>query len=652
MMAYRMLSGVKMSSGESVTAEPVEAAFIDTPKPWTDARNALALPPVKVDFEKKVPGDDYQTFTNCLTDAFATAAATLSKRKAQWGAESSNLKEWVRGQDRVFENCSGGPAMPEELTSGDALLRADRRYQIAAARFYAGQYNDAASAFDAIAKDGSSPWKDIAPYLAARAFVRQGTMEKNEAALREAAARLEAIAKDPARKPLQNAAKGMLDFVRAKLAPAERLRELEKQLMQPNLGPQLQRVLTDYTMIWDHSEGPPNVQDSDLANWIETFQSRGTAVEQWRTKKSTPWLIAALVSTDAKDPSAKELMAAARAVPATSPAWASATYWGIRLAILSGDVDGARQWADQALSVKPEPSVTNLLRSERLNLARDWTEFLRFAPRLWAATGGIDGDSAPDPEGLKKQPVAFDADATEPLNQRTPLTLWIDASKNDLLPKALQANIARAAWVRAVLMDDAPSARTLAGRVAQLMPELAGEMRGYLAVQDAAAARFYAVFLMLRAPGLDPIVRPGFGRMTPLMKSDPFRDNWWALEGSVQGDARDVEHEALADLYPKGSAGPPDFLSKDQTATAQREWQKMVEGGGNAVNFLAAETIGWTTAHPQDPRVPEALYLVVEATHYGPADGKKSREYSKQAFDILHRRYPASEWTKKTKYWF
>jgi hypothetical protein len=184
------------------------------------------------------------------------------------------------------------------------------------------------------------------------------------------------------------------------------------------------------------------------------------------------------------------------------------------------------------------------------------------------------------------------------------------------------------------------------------MPELAGEMRGYLAVQDAAAARFYAVFLMLRAPGLDPIVRPGFGRMTPLMKSDPFRDNWWALEGSVQGDARDVEHEALADLYPKGSAGPPDFLSKDQIATAQREWQKMVEGGGNAVNFLASETIGWTTAHPQDPRVPEALYLVVEATHYGPADGKKSREYSKQAFDILHRRYPASEWTKKTKYWY
>jgi hypothetical protein len=652
MMAYRTMSGVKMSPGETATPQPDAVSTYEMPKPWMEARAALQLPAVEMSAEKKVPGDDYQTFPNCLADAFATAAATLRKRQTQWGAGSANLKEWVHGQDQVFENCSGGPAIPDELTSGDALLRADRRYQIAAAKFYAGQYVAAARAFDAIAKDAASPWKDIAPYLAARAVVRQGTIDKNDDALRQAVARLEAILKDPARKSLQGPAQGMLDHVRSKLVPTDRLRELEKQLMQPNLGPKLAQVVTDYTAIWDHLDKAPEIKDSDLANWIETFQGRGPAVDAWRAKRTTPWLVAALVSTDATDPAVKDLIAAARALPATSPAWGSANYWGIRLAMLSGDTAGARQWADQALNAKPERSVTNLLRMQRLKLARDWNEFLRYAPRTPVASGNFDIGSEQNDLDPKGKTVAFDEDSTTPLNDRTPLSLWMDASKSDLLPKPLQGEVAQAAWVRAVLLDDVPHARTMAERVAQLSPDLASEMRGYLAVQDAATAKYYAVFLMLRAPGLVPVVRPGSGRTTPVMESDSFRDNWWDLGGEVHGDGRDVQHEALADLYPKGAAGPADFLPKDQAAAGEAEVRKMTERAGNAVNFLASETIAWATAHPQDPRVPQALHLVVEATHFGPADGKKSKEYSKQAFDILHRKYPTSEWTKKTKYWY
>jgi hypothetical protein len=652
MMAYRTLSGVKLGAGEVPQPLYEGTPADDRVKPWTEARGAFGEPP-KLDPDKKVPGEDYQVYPNCLADAFTNAAEMLRKRQAQWGATSTAVKEWVRGQDQVFENCSGGPVIPAEVTSGDTLLRADRQYQIAAAKFYAGQYAEAASAFDAIAKDAGSPWKEIAPYLAARAYVRQGTMQKDEAGLKEAVARLEAILKDPARKSLHGAAQGMLDFVRARLAPVERMRELEKQLMQANLGPQLQRVITDYTQIWDRFEGKPELPDTDLAKWIETFQARDSAVEQWRTKRTTPWLIAALASTDAKDAAAKELIAAARAVPAGSPAWASATYWGIRLSMMSGDVDGARQWADQIMASAADASLSNLVRSERLKLARDWTEFLKFAPRKPAAIGDIDGEGPPTDASLNGKTVAFDLDATEPLNQRTPQTLWMDAAKNDLVPKPLQAEIARAAWVRAILIDDSASARTMAARVAQLTPELAGDMRAYLVVQDPAASRFAAVFLMLRAPGLEPVVRPGFGRTTPILKSDPLRDNWWSLKDDAPQDRLDRDHDALGDLYPaKGPIGPTEFLPAEQRAAAEQEFQKMVDRGANAVNFLADEAIGWATAHPQDPRVPQALHLVVEATHYGPADGVKSKEYSKRAFDILHRKYPASEWAKKTKYWY
>ncbi|SPE41755.1 hypothetical protein SBA3_4580015 [Candidatus Sulfopaludibacter sp. SbA3] len=142
------------------------------------------------------------------------------------------------------------------------------------------------------------------------------------------------------------------------------------------------------------------------------------------------------------------------------------------------------------------------------------------------------------------------------------------------------------------------------------------------------------------------------GRETPVMKSDPFRDNWWFLTAPTgsgsSGDNRN--HQALFDLYPDGHFGPTEFLPAAQRTEADKEWQQLRERASNSVNYLCAATLDWAKAHPQDGRVPQALHLAVEATHYGPAD--KSSGYSRQAFDLLHRRYPNSEWTKKTKYWY
>ena len=50
-------------------------------------------------------------------------------------------------------NCSGGTAIPPTLESGDARARADRMYQIAAAQFYAGQFETAEANFRQIAAD-------------------------------------------------------------------------------------------------------------------------------------------------------------------------------------------------------------------------------------------------------------------------------------------------------------------------------------------------------------------------------------------------------------------------------------------------------------------------------------------------------------------
>ena len=70
-----------------------------------------------------------------------------------------------------------------------------------------------------------------------------------------------------------------------------------------------------------------------------------------------------------------------------------------------------------------------------------------------------------------------------------------------------------------------------------------------------------------------------------------------------------------------------------------------------APDWLAAQTLAFAQQHPQDPRVPEALYLAVRATRYGCTDSQTG-DFSQRAFDVLHRRFPNTEWAKKTPYWF
>ena len=661
LVAYRILSGVPLSAGETMERPPSAGTAEERMKPWLEERNKVpGLKPVEFDADKKVPASDFEEFPNCLAPAFSTAADTLNKRIAAWGASSPKLAEWVKGQDTVFANCSAGPYIPEPVSNADPLLAADRKYQIAAAEFYAGQYDKAEADFDSIAKDTASPWHDVAAYVAARACIREGTMGKNDKKLREAQSRLKAIAGSSAPGALKAPAEQMLGFVRARTEPEQRFAELGNEIVKPKLGARLGQAITDYTAIQeamtDHPAAPGKAEVTD---WIAAFQTGGGTLAKWRNKPTAPWLLAALVWADKEKTTGadlKDLIAAAHAVKPDAPDYATATYYGILDEIRGEDRDEARQWAEEALTRNlPAPvlnQAVNMLRSERLRTARDWNEFLRFAPRTPVTSGLFEySEDAPfdGADAAAHSMPAFDADARDTLNQAVPLALWADAAKNDLLPKNLQTATAQAGWVRAVMLGDRATAREFAQRLMLLKPELKASMQAYLAEQDPAGANFMAVLLMLRGPGFEPQVRDGWGRDTPVLERDALRDNWWSVT-EHPGNTPTADTEALVDLYPDGKFGPRAFLPGDGNKAGAAEWAKIVVRG-NAVDYLCSEAVAWAEAHPEDARVPESLALAVEATHYGPVDAE-STKWSKRAFDLLHKKYPASEWTKRTKYWY
>lgn len=70
-----------------------------------------------------------------------------------------------------------------------------------------------------------------------------------------------------------------------------------------------------------------------------------------------------------------------------------------------------------------------------------------------------------------------------------------------------------------------------------------------------------------------------------------------------------------------------------------------------APSYLGEQAIDWAKKHPADPRLAEALHLTVKATRFGCADSH-SGKISRAAFELLHLRYPHSEWTRKTPYWY
>jgi hypothetical protein len=656
-------------------------------KSWTETRARIVEvgPPPLVNVFKTLEARNglvySQVYVNCPADAFLTAAHTLTQRIGQFGADSVEVQEWVRAQDQVFSNCSGprtipAPAAPQRPD----LLQKDRAYQIAAAHFYAGELPVAERQFRDIATDPASPWRPLAPYLVARALLRQGSLipryhEVDTAKLAEAKQALHAILADNTLQVIHAAAKRLLAVVEFRLEPKERLRELAQGLLAPNLGPMLKQQLWDYTLLLDGLADAHHAQDTnatrrdEVTDWILTFQDTSAnslehALERWTSTAALPWLVASLAKIGAGHPRIPALLAAAAQVPREAAAFASVTFDRLRLLSDSGKADASRQQLDDLLSqAEPifPPSARNLLLALRLRLARTLHEFLLSAPRIPVAiTYNIDGRELPEDidtnERLKliarDQPL-FDADAARVLNRRLPLDTLRELVHRSTLPSHLRRELALAVLTRSLLLKEEDTTRDLVPAVKTLIPELGPSLDEYRATISRDARAFTGLFMILRFPGLKPQVQDSVGRLTPLDQIDTYRNNWWcAVDVAGSGTVREPDRLSapLEVLYRSGQDPALAFLSPGQASAAQYDLQRLASLGP-APNYLSQQVTAWAQKAPSDPRLPEALHLAVKATRYGCADADTG-QFSKAAFDLLHERYPKSPWAQKTKYWY
>ena len=104
-----------------------------------------------------------------------------------------------------------------------------------------------------------------------------------------------------------------------------------------------------------------------------------------------------------------------------------------------------------------------------------------------------------------------------------------------------------------------------------------------------------------------------------------------------------------------GVSNTLNFMKKEAVDAAQKERTQLLALPLRS-EYLAPTLLAWAKQKPKDLEAPKALHFFVTYTRmecpYGNIHPLAKTSYSKEAFELLHRIYPKSDWATKTKYYF
>jgi hypothetical protein len=684
--AYRRFSG-----RPSIAVAPVAVPLREGPyvpdrdrgaqKAWRDLHQRVTGTDPPTDTDRRIA--QYQFVTNCLDGTFASAAATGTARIDKYGAGSPEVRDWFRAQDAVLANCAGDAAvLPDPAPpNADALTRADRAYQTAAAYFYAMKFDEAATRFRQIAADTASPWRPYGRYLAGRALLRSATIADtlDRQAMQEAQREFRATLADRDAAALHQSAQGLIDLITFRIDPVQRLRDVSGpvasgETVTPDQLTEYERVMNvvlgdtttfDYAALRDRDA---IAATADLNDWVTVMQGTGDApavraIAQWKKTAAPAWLVAALWKIRPSDPDAPAVLDAAERVAPASPAYLTTAFLRVRLLTSRGEIARARALL-ATLPSQPLPNAdaetVNLLNAERFRLAQSMAELLNAAPRrVVSERGDVAAWNDPDEPPAAGAPAArdpvFDDDAGLVFSRHLPLARLVEASTSTVLPPRLRLRVASAAFTRAWMLNREDAALAVAPVLRTLSPGTAADVKAFEAA--APADRHIAgLRLLLRTPGLRADVT-GLEDDQDYQERElsrdfdhTFRRNWWCAFTTKPQGGVGPDGEIVTLLYKSRADMSPSFLSADERAAVQREREALAAIGA-APNYLAAEAVTWAQARPSDLDAAEALAHAVEGTRWGCTD-RRTTAASRAAFQTLHKLFPKSVWAQKTKYWY
>lgn len=638
---------------------------------WLKERAAYAKQwGLAADVKLDVMGDiDNASYVNCHADAFRQAVLTL-KARAQAGAGGKPdqwHKAWLQGQDAVFANCAEPPyqygrpqpkrvaQLPPALpANAPDWLKADHAYQTAAAHFYARHFDAARKQFQAVALDTKSPWHTLGAYLAARSLIRAATLEQEgkgqDRAARLALARkeLEALATGYA------PAKQMITLVEARLDPAARIAVLARRLEQEPFNAETPRLLNDYLVLLDKQPRSAMIAAQEpLTAWIGSMQAEapldlyedanskdvqqaraqalGGLRQRWLKQGDPVWLAPLFTLVHAGEASEAEKKAAA-AVPAKHPLYLTLQYHLARLALSEKQAAQADKDIDRVLASHGKDmsvATSNRYLALKMMSAATLDAFLAAAPRK------------PDPveagEAIDSKPAEgdMDEDFGRAVFRFLPAGEMKALQAHPRLSSTWKTTLQETMLARALILDDEATALSLLDAVAKGRKTTEHLYARYRKAATGAERKLAGALILVNTPELNPTVLDAQGRSR----------NWGCREGGLERAGGEAQHA-------------PRYLGPEQLAAASKEQQVLLKLPLRT-EFIAPTLLAWAKQKPADEEAAKALHFLVASTRmecpYGTDKEEKDQlraQYSREAFNLLHKHYPNSKWAKQTKYHF
>lgn len=631
--------------------------------------------PTDTKFEITGESGEGETFVNCNADAFKQATATMKARaKLGAGGKPDNWhKQWLQGQDMVFSNCQEPPHqygepvakrvayLPPALSKlAPEWLQHDRAYQIAAANFYARNYDAARAQFQDIAKQAKSPWQPLGSYLAARTLIRKATLAyplqpqkppapERLAALAQAKKELDALA------PSYAPARKMVSLVEARLNPAERVAAIARILDKEPFSDATPRLLADYLILMDQQTPRQMIEAKEpLTAWIGAMQAfvpanpwepaagkeldeqRALAVaalrKSWLKQADPLWLAPLASLAKGGELTAAERKAAAALAPA-HPLYLTVQYHLVRLAVAEKQLERANKTIDALTAAHGKTmSIATINRFKALKMvtAGSRDEFLTAAVR---SADDVEGGEAID--AAPAAPTETDVDFGQSVLRYMPLTELKALMNNPQLPAAWKTRLQETVFARALIQNDEATALELLDTLARTRKTTAHLYARYRAAKPGDERRVAGILILVNTPELNPSVVGRNGA-----------ERFWGCG---------VNEEAGST---KTGPAAPRFISAERLAQAEKE-QDVLRRLPLRTEYLAPPLLEWAGKKPADDEAPKGLHFLVAATRmecpYGTAKPEKEQlraRYSRAAFDMLHKLYPASKWAKATKYFY
>lgn len=633
-----------------------------------------------------------EVFSNC--GGHFDKEIILSGKKRGFLTRISEL--WSNIKD-LFSRTTKGSKSKKEL-SPEELFEYDKEYQRAAIDFYQGNFETAEEKFKKIVDNYDHPWREYSALVIGRIHIRKaslGVVEKydnsedpkdieraeeiRQEELKKADKEFEKILKDDSLRLVHEGAKNLRNYILFRTDPKARLKVADDILLNPDNPGEIINNMEDFATLWyrklyrkavdgeideEYKEFEKfNLKDGGgFSQWLYAWwnpekNNLDLALKKYKKTKSPVWLLASLKLMTPNHSSKDQIIQDAEKIFKDSPAHLTANYYRLRLLFDSDQKEKAKKELDNLLEstdFSQKPLAKNYFLNLRMLNSDNYEEILKYGLRN-VVTTYYDYEQ---PHLHKYLPLEngenillLDEKIKKTFNESLPLEKWSEAVMNEnILTPEMRKQIGLIAFVRAVLLNDWEMAQKMADFLAFSDSDLKNDLLSFRAAENQEDREFATALFILEYFGLNHFLDLRFDQVLVgdfvLKERDVFRRNWWCQDRPkpkyvdyFNPDYRQEDRESLSQ-----------FLSEDEIKQAQSENEVIYKVV--APNFLAGIVIDYSLKHPRDPRVPEALHSVVDATHYAQCADEKTTDYSKQAFQLLHNNYPGSYWAKETPYWY